>query len=79
VLPLVMGGSMFLLQKLSPQPADNTQAKMLLWIMPIFFTFIMFQLPAGLALYSLVNNVLSIIQQQILMRRSGAVPAPAKA
>jgi YidC/Oxa1 family membrane protein insertase len=79
VLPLVMGGSMFLMQKLSPQPADNTQAKMLLWIMPIFFTFIMFQLPAGLALYSLVNNVLSIIQQQILMRRSGAVPAPAKA
>lgn len=79
VLPLVMGGSMFLMQKLSPQPADSTQAKMLLWLMPIFFTFIMFQLPAGLALYSLVNNVLSIIQQQVLMRRSGgALAAPAR-
>lgn len=79
VLPLVMGGSMFLMQKLSPQPADSTQAKMLLWFMPIFFTFIMFQLPAGLALYSLVNNVLSIVQQQILMRRSGgALATPAR-
>jgi YidC/Oxa1 family membrane protein insertase len=78
VLPLVMGGSMFLMQKLSPQPADSTQAKMLLWFMPIFFTFIMFQLPAGLALYSLVNNVLSIVQQQILMRRpGGALAKPA--
>ncbi|MBI5068897.1 MAG: membrane protein insertase YidC [Deltaproteobacteria bacterium] len=76
VLPLVMGGSMFLMQKLSPQPADSTQAKMLLWFMPIFFTFIMFQLPAGLALYSVVNNVLSIIQQQIMNRRS-PMPAPA--
>jgi len=76
VLPLVMGGSMFLMQKLSPQPADSTQAKMLLWFMPIFFTFIMFQLPAGLALYSVVNNVLSIAQQQIMNRRSG-VAAPA--
>jgi membrane protein insertase Oxa1/YidC/SpoIIIJ len=47
--------------------------------MPIFFTFIMFQLPAGLALYSLVNNVLSIVQQQILMRRSGgALATPAR-
>jgi len=79
VLPLVMGGSMFLMQKLSPQPADSTQAKMLLWFMPIFFTFIMFQLPAGLALYSVVNNLLSIAQQQIMNRRSGiAAPAGGK-
>ncbi len=79
VLPLVMGGSMFLMQKLSPQPADSTQAKMLLWFMPIFFTFIMFQLPAGLALYSVVNNVLSIAQQQLMNRRSGlATPAGGK-
>lgn len=78
VLPLVMGGSMFLMQKLSPQPADSTQAKMLLYIMPVFFTFIMFQLPAGLALYSVVNNLLSIGQQQFLMRRMGP-PQPAAA
>lgn len=72
VLPLIMGGSMFAMQKLSPQPADSTQAKMLLYFMPVFFTFIMFQLPAGLALYSVVNNLLSIAQQQALMRKMGA-------
>ena len=77
ILPLAMGASSFLMQKLSPQPADNTQAKMLLYFMPIFFTFIMLKLPSGLTLYILVNNVLSIAQQQWLMRRSTA-PVPAK-
>ena len=76
ILPLLMGGSSFLMQKLSPQPADNAQAKMLLYFMPIFFTFIMLKLPAGLTLYILVNNVLSIAQQQWLMRRHPA-PVPA--
>jgi YidC/Oxa1 family membrane protein insertase len=76
VLPLLMGVSSFLMQKLAPQPADNTQAKMLLYFMPVFFTFIMLKLPSGLTLYILVNNVLSIAQQQWLMRRQG-VPAPA--
>jgi YidC/Oxa1 family membrane protein insertase len=74
-LPLVMGASMFIMQKLQPQPADSTQAKMLLYLMPVFFTFIMFQLPAGLALYSLVNNVISIAQQQALMRWMPPPPA----
>jgi len=64
-----MGGSSFLMQKISPQPADNAQAKMLLYFMPIFFTFIMMKLPSGLTLYILVNNVLSIAQQQWLMKR----------
>jgi YidC/Oxa1 family membrane protein insertase len=76
VLPLVMGVSMFAMQKFSPQPADGAQAKVLLWFMPIFFTFIMFQLPAGLALYSVVNNLLSIAQQQVLLNRMGG-PIPA--
>ncbi|OFX23674.1 MAG: protein translocase component YidC [Anaeromyxobacter sp. RBG_16_69_14] len=78
ILPLTMGASSFLMQKISPQPADNTQAKMLLYIMPVFFTFIMLKLPAGLTLYILVNNVLSIAQQQWLMRRHAAT-TPAKA
>ncbi len=78
ILPIAMGSSSFLMQKISPQPADNTQAKMLLYFMPIFFTFIMLRLPAGLTLYILVNNVLSIAQQQWLMRRQ-PVAAPAKA
>ena len=78
ILPLTMGASSFLMQKLSPQPADNAQAKMLLYFMPIFFTFIMLRLPSGLTLYILVNNVLSIAQQQWLMKRQPA-PAPARA
>jgi len=78
ILPVAMGVSSFVTQKLSPQPADNAQAKMMLYMMPIFFTFIMFKLPAGLTLYILVNNLLSIVQQQIAMRRTKA-PVPAKA
>jgi YidC/Oxa1 family membrane protein insertase len=77
ILPLAMGASSFLMQKLSPQPADNAQAKMLLYFMPAFFTLIMLKLPSGLTLYILVNNVLSIAQQQWLMRRQAA-PAVAK-
>jgi YidC/Oxa1 family membrane protein insertase len=78
VLPLTMGASSFIMQKLSPQPADNAQAKMLLYFMPAFFTFIMLKLPAGLTLYILVNNLLSIAQQQWMMRKQKAAE-PAKA
>jgi YidC/Oxa1 family membrane protein insertase len=74
VLPLLMGVSSYVMQRLSPQPADNTQAKMMLYFMPAFFTFIMLSVPAGLTLYIFVNNVLSIVQQQYMMRR---MPAPA--
>jgi len=79
ILPLAMGASSFLMQKLSPQPADSTQAKMLLYFMPVFFTFIMLRLPSGLTLYIFVNNVLSIAQQQWLMRRHRPAPVAAKA
>jgi len=75
ILPLAMGVSSFVMQKLSPQPADNTQAKMLLYFMPAFFTFIMLKLPAGLTLYILVNNLLTIVQQQWLMRKDAAAAA----
>jgi YidC/Oxa1 family membrane protein insertase len=78
ILPLAMGVSSFLMQKLSPQPADNTQAKMMLYFFPIFFTFIMINVPAGLTLYIFVNNLLSIIQQQVMMKKQTAVVAPAK-
>jgi len=80
ILPLAMGASSFAMQKLSPQPADNAQAKMLLYFMPVFFTFIMLKLPAGLTLYILVNNLLSIAQQQWIMRKSRKnTPTPAPA
>jgi YidC/Oxa1 family membrane protein insertase len=77
ILPIAMGVSSFVMQKLSPQPADNAQAKMMLYFMPAFFTFIMLNVPAGLTLYIFVNNVLSIAQQQMMMRRMPA-PVPAR-
>jgi YidC/Oxa1 family membrane protein insertase len=52
---------------------------MLLYFMPAFFTFIMLKLPAGLTLYILVNNLLSIAQQQWLMRKDRKATAAAAA
>ncbi|TCS70729.1 protein translocase subunit yidC [Sulfuritortus calidifontis] len=62
VLPVVMAITMFIQQKLSPTPPDPVQAKVMM-IMPIVFSVFFFFFPAGLVLYWLVNNVLSILQQ----------------
>jgi YidC/Oxa1 family membrane protein insertase len=78
ILPIAMGVSSFIMQKLSPQPADNTQAKMMLYFMPGFFTILMLFVPGGLTLYIFVNNLLSIAQQQYMQKRQAAVAAPAK-
>jgi len=67
--PLIMGATMFLQQKMSPPPADPTQAKMFLF-MPIFFTYLLSQFPAGLVIYWAWNNTLSIAQQWVIMKRS---------
>jgi len=67
LLPIIMGVSMFLQSKLNPTPPDPMQAK-LMQIMPIAFSFIFFFFPAGLVLYSVVNNVLSIAQQWFITR-----------
>lgn len=64
ILPIAMGVTSLIMQKLSPQPADSTQAKMMLYFFPIFFTVMMLFVPAGLTLYIFVNNLLSIVQQQ---------------
>jgi len=66
------------MQKISPQPADNAQAKMMLYFMPGFFTFMMLFVPSGLTLYIFVNNLLSIVQQQLVNRMQDR-EAPAKA
>lgn len=68
ILPLIMGLTMFIQQKLNPKPADPTQAKVM-QMMPIFFTFLFMVFPAGLVLYWVVNNTLSITQQYIITRR----------
>ncbi|MEE8263077.1 MAG: membrane protein insertase YidC [Gammaproteobacteria bacterium] len=68
VLPLLMGVSMFLQQKLNPAPIDPVQAKVM-QLMPVIFTFFFAFFPAGLVLYWLVNNILSIAQQWLITRR----------
>jgi YidC/Oxa1 family membrane protein insertase len=68
VLPLLMGASMFVQQKLNPAPPDPMQAKIMQW-MPVMFTFFFLWFPAGLVLYWVVNNVLSIAQQYIITKR----------
>jgi YidC/Oxa1 family membrane protein insertase len=62
ISPVLMGGSMFLQQKMSPSGMDPMQAKMMM-MMPVVFTFLFLKFPTGLVLYWLVNNILTIIQQ----------------
>lgn len=68
ITPLVMGGTMFLQQKMTPQPGDPTQAKIMMF-MPVIFTFIFLNFPAGLVIYWLTNNVISIAQQRWMLRK----------
>lgn len=68
VLPLLMGLSMFLQQKLNPQPVDSSQQKIFL-ILPILFTYLLSSFPAGLVLYWTWSNILAMIQQAYIMRR----------
>lgn len=67
VLTLLMGGTMFLQQWLTPQQGDPTQQRMMMF-MPLVFTFMFINFPAGLVLYWLVNNVLTIAQQYLMMQ-----------
>ena len=71
VLPLIMGISMLVQSKLNPVPPDPMQAK-LMQIMPIVFSVVFFFFPAGLVLYSVVNNMLSIAQQWYITRGTEA-------
>lgn len=69
LLPLLLGVTMIVTQRLQPQMTmDPAQAKLMTWAMPIFFTVIMLNYPAGLTLYIFTNNVLSIAQQWALKR-----------
>lgn len=70
VLPLIMGITMLLQTKLNPTPPDPIQAKVM-QIMPIAFSIFFFFFPAGLVLYWLVNNILSISQQWYITRMIG--------
>ena len=67
VLPILMGATMIIQSRLNPTPPDPIQAKVMM-IMPVVFSVFFFFFPAGLVLYWLVNNVLSIAQQQYINR-----------
>jgi len=84
LLPLALGISMIITQKLQPQMGDPTQAKIMTWFVPILFTATLLNYPAGLALYIFTNNILSIAQQYGLRKwlekkggGGGPTPAPA--
>ena len=67
VLPIIMGVTMVVQQKITPTTMDPTQAKIML-MLPAFMTFLFINFPAGLVLYWLTNNVLTISQQLITDR-----------
>jgi YidC/Oxa1 family membrane protein insertase len=70
ILPILMTASTLLQTWLNPTPPDPVQAKMM-WIMPLAFSFMFFFFPAGLVLYWLTNNILSIAQQWFINRQLG--------
>lgn len=74
ILPIIMGTTMVIQQKMTPSTMDPTQQKIMM-IMPIVFTFMFLTFPSGLVLYWLVNNVLSIAQQWYMNKKMKKQPA----
>ena len=72
ILPVLMTGTSLLQTWLNPTPPDPVQAKMM-WIMPLAFSVMFFVFPAGLVLYWLTNNILSITQQYIINKKLGVI------
>jgi YidC/Oxa1 family membrane protein insertase len=69
-LPIAMGVTMLVTQLLSPQMADGAQQKMMMWMMPLLMMFFFLNLPAGLNLYIVASNLLSIAQQYWVRART---------
>ncbi|TCJ98589.1 protein translocase subunit yidC [Volucribacter psittacicida] len=68
ILPILMGGSMFLLQKLSPTPMADPMQQRIMNFMPLVFTVFFLWFPSGLVLYWLASNLITIAQQQLIYR-----------
>jgi len=68
ILPILMGISMFVQQMLNPTPPDPMQAK-IMKMLPIIFTFFFLWFPAGLVIYWVVNNIISVAQQYYITRK----------
>lgn len=70
VWPLLMGFTMFIQMKMNPTPTEPAQQLVFNWL-PVIFTFMLASFPAGLVIYWVWNNLLSILQQYVIMRRQG--------
>lgn len=68
ITPIIMGLSMFAQQRMSPPPADPMQRKVMMFL-PLIFTVLFLSFPSGLVIYWLFNNLLSIFQQWLMMRK----------
>ena len=76
LLPVLLGVSQIITSRLMPPALDAAQQRMMVWFMPIFFTVIMLNYPAGLLLYIFTNNILTVAQQAVLRRMVGSSPTP---
>lgn len=79
LFPLVLGVTMWLQQKMTPTASADPMQQKIMRFMPVFFSVIMFTLPAGLVVYILVNNILSIGQQWLIHRDNSDPPAAVSA
>ncbi len=79
ILPLCVGGLMHLQQRLTPAATDPTQAKIMMWMMPIMITVFMLFLPSGLCLYMVTNSTLGMTQQLFIQRQLRQKEAAARA
>jgi YidC/Oxa1 family membrane protein insertase len=73
ILPILLGISMWLQQKLNPQPTDPTQATIFAWL-PWVFMFMLGSFASGLLIYWIANNTITFLQQYIIMKRHGYTP-----
>jgi YidC/Oxa1 family membrane protein insertase len=74
IWPILMGVTMYIQQRLNPTPPDPIQAKVMMFL-PLIFTFMLASFPVGLVIYWTWNNLLSILQQWVIMKRMAAAPA----
>lgn len=77
ITPILMGITMFIMQRMSPPPADPMQRKIMMFL-PLIFTFVFINFPAGLVLYWLTTNILQMFQQFLVMRKYKKPAAPAQ-
>ena len=82
LLPILVGGTMWLQQKMvmpiTSDPRQQTQSRMMLWMMPLMFAFLSLQFPSGLALYWVVSNIITIVIQYYMTGWGALVPGAAR-